>query len=347
MVVENESQHGAMTGIARTARNGAERLQAVAERSSGERARRAAAAAVVLRAVAAASAGAEGAVFLVARARGEVAKLPAGPERAVLRRMVELYEGGTEGVEVSPGRVLTGLLVAYAGEVERSGRLEEADAALELACEAAPRDPEAALHAGRIARKLGDAARARRRYAEVRALDAPCGRFARLASIGEALISAEPERALGRAIREAVRAGDAEAAAIGHEERAAVRRAAGDGSGAIRDLCAAMARFVDPVDRARVAHALADQAVAAGDALAAREALLLVLEQGDAVQQAHARSRLYTLSLALGDELGVRRWRDAWSSKLISLGLYRVGRSTATAAPTLARWRDRLERRLR
>lgn len=331
-----------MSSIAQMARTAAAALQQVAETEPGDRGRRAGAGALVLRAAALRLEGAAGAAFVLARADEEVAGLPGGPERAVLRRLIEYFE---EPEGAARAELIAHALLEYAYQLEKGGRLAEADAALALARSAAPRDPELALHAGRIARKLDDRSRAAELYGVARELDAPCGRFARLAAIGEALLSAEPERALGRAIRQAVLARDAEAAAVGLEERALVRRGAGDRPGAMRDLCAAATRFADPVDRARAAHELADLAVAAGDPLAAREALLVALEAGDAAQRVHARTRLYSLSRGMGDQLGMRRWRPAKRAALVSLSMFRLGRTGMSAAPVLARWRGRLERR--
>ena len=73
----------------------------------------------------------------------------------------------------------------------------------------------------------------------------------------------------------------------------------------MRDLFAAAARYTDPVDRARALHRLADVATSAGDALMAREVLLLALEVGDDAQRAHARVRLYGL---LDFKTGFKKW---------------------------------------
>lgn len=332
-----------MGTVVETARGAAEALRGIAESEGGSRGLRASAGALVLRAVAAYLAGSSGVEFLVRRALRELRSLPRGPERSALRRLLELVEAGGEGSD--PLVPLSGILVAYAWELEKTARYSEAAAALELARAVVPGDPEIALHAGRVARKRGDRSGALSMYALARELDAPCGRFTRLVEIGEALLSADVERELGRAVRRAVVAGDLEAAAVGLEERARVRRESGDRSGAVRDLCVAAARYVDPVDRVRVVHALADVAVSAGDALAAREALLVASELGDSSQRAHARSRLYGLARAMGDEVGMRRWRTARGAGLVSLGFFRAGDSRSSMAPKLVRWRGRLERR--
>ncbi len=316
-------------------------LQQISESSPGERGRRAAAGALVLRAVEQAVERGQGFQFVAARAGVEVSGLERGPERAVLRRILLLLEG--EG-EVETAR-LASPLVGYACELERTRRLPEADAALLLARSAAPDDAEVALHCARVARKLGDRERALELYSAARDLDGVGGSVARLADVGEAVVSDDAERALTRVVRAALRAGDAESAAVGLEERARARRAAGDRRGAARDLCLAAARFTDGVDRARVAHELADVTVASGDPLAAREALLVALEWGDAPQKEHARARLHTLARDLGDQVGARRWRSSRRPSLTSLSLYRPQPVDRSAAPRLSRWREALGER--
>ena len=160
--------------------------------------------------------------------------------------------------------------------------------------------------------------------------------------MGEAVVSADAAAALGRAMRRALRAGDAEAAAVALEERAAVRRAHGDRGGAARDLLIASCRYADPVDRARVAHALASLTLTAGDADAAREALQVALAWGDAPQRDHARARLHTLSRDLRDQVGMRRWRSFNRPPLVSMSAYRPSLTARTLAPRLLRWRETL-----
>ncbi|HEX7242303.1 MAG TPA: hypothetical protein VF263_18595 [Longimicrobiaceae bacterium] len=312
-------------------------LQQISDTVPGERGRRAAAGALVLRAVERTAERGEASSFLARRAASEVAELPRGGERAALNRLLLLLDAE----EVAAER-LAAPLVQYAGELERTRRLPEADAALALARTVAPGDAEVSLHAGRVARKLGDRERALELYREASERDGGEGAIARLAAIGEAVVSAAPERALSRVVRRALRAGDAEAAAVGLEERARVRRAGGCRRGAARDLCLAAVRFADGVDRARVAHELADVAIAGADPLAAREALLVALGWGDAPQKEHARARLHTLARDLGDQVGARRWRSARPPSLTSLSLYRAKPVEVSAAPRLARWREAL-----
>ena len=313
-------------------------FQQIAETSRGERGRRAAAGALVLHCVQLAHADGNGWKFLHARARSELVALGDSVEQSMLQRLCVAVED-----RAWDPRCVAELLVIYGCELERTRRLPEADAALEVARSLSPADAEIALHAGRIARKLTDHARALELYRRARFLDGDAGEIGRLASVGEAVISESPERALARVIHAAVRAGDAEAAAVGLEERARLRRAAGRLVAAARDLCIAALRFRDPVDRARVAHSLADVALAAGDPLTAREALLLVLGCGDAPQRDHARSRLHALSRDGGDQLGMRRWRSFQRPALVSLSAYRCAAQIPSVAPRIARWREALQ----
>jgi hypothetical protein len=310
-------------------------LMSISETERGERARRAAAGALVLRAAAGGAADA----FTLRRAEREVAALEKSAERTILSRLLRIVEEGSEG-----GR-LSAALVSYACELERTRRLPEANAAASLALELDAACGATALHAARLARRAGERERALALYCAARDLDGGNGPIARLAAVGEAVVSDGAERRLGATVRRALRAGDAEAAAVGLEERAAVRRAAGNLRGAARDLWAAAARFTDPVDRARAAHALAGALLAGGDPLAAREALLAALACGDLPQQDHARSRLHTLARDLGDQVGTRRWRSFQRPSLVSLSAYRPVPARRSAAGRLLRWREGLEAR--
>ena len=322
-----------MSEATRSAVAAAGTLRQISETERGERARRAAAGALVLRAVEQAVAGAWDA-FTLRRAEGEVAALPRSAESSVLARILRVLEEGAET------RALAAALVAYACALESGRRLREADAAASLALSLDEGGSATALHAARLARKLGARDRALALYCAARDLDGGGGDIARLAEIGEAVVSDDADRRLGRAIRRARAAGDAEAAAVGLEERAQLRRAAGDRHGAARDLCAAAVRFTDGVDRARALHALAGVALAMGDAAAAREALQAALAWGDAPQQEHARARLHTLARDLGDQVGMRRWRSFSRPSLVSLSAYRPRPAGRTLAPRLRRWRE-------
>ncbi|CAN5623433.1 hypothetical protein BH23GEM5_BH23GEM5_03630 [soil metagenome] len=309
-------------------------LRQISEQTRGERARRAAAGALVLRAVEHRTEQGRVCAFGVARAGAELERLGTSREVSILRRLL-LSVAADSTADVARQ------LADYAYHLERN-RLPEADAALALARELAPENAEIALHVGRVARKLGDAERALAAYRVARDLDGATGAISRLAAIGEAVVSADAGAALGRAIRHAIRAGDREAAAVGLEERARVRRAAGDRRGCARDLCRGALRFTDGVDRARVAHALADVTLADADPAAAREALLAASVWGDPPQREHARARLHTLSRDLQDQVGMRRWRSWEPPALVSLSLRRRTQTATSLAPRLAHWRETL-----
>jgi hypothetical protein len=309
----------------------------ISETERGERSRRAAAGALVLAAVERAIAGTQD-EFGVRRARREAEALERCAEKSILLRiLIRLEDGEAVDARLSPA------LVSYACELERTRRLPEADAAVSMALSLDAGTASTALHAARLARKRGERERALALYCAARDLEQGSGPIARLAEVGEAVVSADAGRQLSRVIRRALRAGDAEAAAVGLEERAALRRAAGDRRGAARDLCVAAARFPDAVDRARVLHELAGVTLASGDADAAREALLTVLTVGDAPQKDHARGRLHTLARDMGDQVGMRRWRSFKRPSLVSLSAYRPAPARRSLAPRLARWRESLE----
>jgi tetratricopeptide (TPR) repeat protein len=314
-------------------------LQPISETTANERERRREAGALVLRTVEQVFRHAEGWEFVAVRAEREVAALSSSAEKAMLGRLLRRLE------EAAPAAGLADVLVAYAYELEKARRLPEADSALALARVLAPREAAIALHAGRVTRRLGQPDRALRFYRVARTLDRSGGTIARLAAVGEAVVSVEPERELARAVRTAVRAGDREAAAVALEERARVRRAAGRPRAAARDLGVAALRYADAVDRARVAHELADLMLVLGDAPATREALLAALQLGDGSQRDHARGRLHTLCRDTGDQIGMRRWRSASRPALTSLSLRPRRSAATTAAPWLARWRERVEPR--
>jgi hypothetical protein len=324
-----------MIQAAQTALAAKDTLRHISETERGERARRAAAGALVLRAVELAVAG-EPDAFTLRRAAAEVAGLEKSAEKTILLRAVRVLEEGAAEARLSAA------MVSYACELETTRRLPEAEAAIGLALSLDAGSGATALHAARLARKMGDRQRALALYCAARDLDGGSGVIARLAAVGEAVVSDDGERRLGRVIRRALRAGDAESAAVGLEERAALRRAAGDRRGAARDLWTAAARYTDPVDRARAAHALAGAALALGDAGAAREALRVALAWGDAPQKEHARARLHTLSRDLGDQVGTRRWRSFQRPSLVSLSAYRP---VPSQAPRLLRWREALGER--
>lgn len=277
--------------------------------------------------------------FRVRRAEAELRTVPGSDEGVVLRRVLgAVAEGDVDGDE----RV--GALLQWAGFLESRGRLDEAADILELARGESPDDAGLTLHAARLARKSGRSGDARSLYRRVQALDGETGSLGAMARVGEALLAPDPRRALGRALREAVRSGDREAAAVAQEERFRARRAAGDLRGALRDGLVAAARYRDPVDRGRVGHELADLLLGAGDLLGARRILIEVEARAHPDQAAWARSRLRDLSRRLGDEIGRRRWKDAPLPALISLTP--APRSRPNAVPRvsrLGRWLARLD----
>jgi hypothetical protein len=317
----------------------ADTFRTISETERGERALRAAAGALVLAAAERALAGTPD-EFGLRRARREVEGLEKSAEKSILLRILIVLEDAA-----APDARLAKPLVGYACEMERTRRLPEANAAVSLALAVDGGSAATALHAARLARKLGERERALALYCAARDLDHGSGPVARLAQVGEAVVSPDPERGLSRAVRRALRAGDAEAAAVGLEERATVRRAAGDRRGALRDLCLAALRYTDPVDRARVSHELAGVSLAMGDPDAAREALLAALSWGDAPQRDHARGRLHTLARDTGDQVGMRRWRSFKRPSLVSLSAYRPAPAARSVAPRLLRWRQALGER--
>ena len=305
----------------------------IAATEPGARGRRASAVALVLAAIEANFAGSEAAYFLGRRAEAEIERLTDRAERLMLVRLLGECDPG--------GR--TDLLVDYAARLEELRGLEEADAVLAVARSLEPTRPDLALRAARIARMRGADDRALALYRDARALDVGDGTLSRLADIGEALLASDARQALSRVIRRAVRAGDSESAAVGLEERARLRRGAGDRTGALRDLALATTRYSDPVDRGRTAFAMAEVCAAGGDPLAAREALLAAVAFGDRMQRDFGRARLYAISRDLGDQLGMRRWRSATPPRIIPLSPRPASLGRETVAPVLAQWRARLE----
>lgn len=310
-------------------------LERISESAPGERGHRAAVLALVLRYIARMASSDLDVEFLRRRAETEVAKIDMPAERAMLSRLLMLAgEGGADVAEV---------LSEFATLLEEARRLPEADAVMSLAFALEPSRADFALRAGRICRLSGERDRALALYRVARSLDQGDGSIARLAAVGEAVVADEPVRELSRTVRDAIRSGDGEAAAVGLEERATFRRLSGDRTGAARDLAIAAARYTDPVDRSRVAHRLADLFVVMDDPASAREALLFALRTGDRSQKDHARARLHTVARDMDDQLGMRRWRSYRPPALVSLSS-RPGRTrNETAGPVMARWRHRIE----
>jgi hypothetical protein len=246
--------------------------------------------------------------FLLRRA--EVDAEDAGPEvgRALGHVLRTLRESDREDPRWK--EALASALSRAGGVLERRGEPGSARLLFELACELRPGCAATALHVARAARLAGDTEVARAFYARAGAQD-PQGRIARLARIGEAMISRAGERRISAEIREAVRSGDAEAAGVGLEARASLRCEDARCREAIRDLCACALRYPDREDQARAAQRVAALLIASNDLAAAREALLLAHRIGTPAQRAESRASLYALSEELGDALGMRRWGGA------------------------------------
>ena len=264
--------------------------------------------------------------------------MSAGAERAMLARLLLL----SERVPGSGGACLCEALVDFAYELESTRRLPEADAVLTLARATDASSAALALHAGRVARKQGDRERALELYRAALDLDAAGGAIGRLAQVGVAVVSPAAERELGRVIRSALRASDSEAAAVGLEERAHLRRGRGARRAAARDLFIAAARYADPVDRARVAHRSPTSSWRAAIPARRGRPSCLALAVGDGSQRDHARARLHTVSRDLGDQVGMRRWRSFGRPALVSLSARPRTARAGSDAPRLARWRERI-----
>jgi tetratricopeptide (TPR) repeat protein len=236
-------------------------------------------------------------------------------------------------------------LVRAAAPLERGRAFRAAQSLYELATELLPDCARTALHAGRAAREAGDRAAALAYYGRVRALDGD--RLARLAGIGEALLVAGTEggdeRRISAEIRQAIRSGDDEMAGVGLEARALVRCANARACEAIRDLCACALRYPDPDDRMRVTERVAALLLSEGDLIGSREALLLLLEIGDARHRERAQVKLHRVSELLGDTMGVRRWHatgNADSAEMASQEVPPGRRSRTVPLPILRVWRD-------
>jgi hypothetical protein len=232
-----------------------------------------------------------------------------GPVGRALRPVVRALQDH-DPVDPSSTELLAGALVRSGGTLERIDEHVAARALFELASELRPTCARTALHAGRAARRAGHPEAALAHYTRAITLDGG-GKVARLARIGEAMVSRASEERLSREIRRALRSGDGEAAGVGLEARAAFRCETARCRDAIRDLCACALRYPDREDQARAAERVATLLAESHDLEAAREALLLVDRIGTDEQRAAARRRLHALSADAGDMLGVRRWRDA------------------------------------
>ena len=164
----------------------------------------------------------EGGTFLLRRARRDVSGLQDRAAARLLERVLDAFGRGD-----ADSHARTDALLTWAGSLEGSRRLTEAEQVLALARELDPENAELALHGGRVARLSGESEMARKLYRRARKLDGERTRLSRMAHIGMALLSTRAERELGRALEGALAAGDLEAAAVAHEARAEVRRRSG------------------------------------------------------------------------------------------------------------------------
>lgn len=289
--------------------------------------------------------GGSAADFLLRRWAGEVERLGSDREEAgAMGRAIHPLRSWASGE--GPARNAAASLVSWSAAAESRSRLSRASELLTLAARLLPEDAGLALRRGRVARKRGRTEDARAHYDRVGEFSESDSPLTRLADLGRALLADDPEAALGRVLREAVRAGDDETAGIALEERAGKRRSAGDPDGAVRDYGAAAIRFCDPVDRGRVLHAAADTLLAAGSLMAARDVLLAARSAGHPRQAGRADARLHGLATQMGDELGRRRWRASASPDLVSLGPAQARHPSRDASPgRAARHVDRLRRK--
>lgn len=277
--------------------------------------------------------------FLARRAAASVAELASGAARQSLGR------AASELLEARRSPELARALVCWGGVLEAHALHEAAAEAYEAALRV-DAVAETALHAARARRRAGDADAARSLYDRVRGLCRGDVRLCRYAHLGEALLAPDAERALSVRLREFVRAGDAEAAAVAQEERARLRRARGAHDAALRDYGAAALRYGSSADRVRLANAMADLLLSRGAVDAAREALSVAMELAEDGQRAYVVDRLRTVARLQGDQLTLRRWRDEPTARLAVLVPAAPARARA-ALPArrravLRRWRDGL-----
>ncbi|MBW3572614.1 MAG: hypothetical protein KY467_16040, partial [Gemmatimonadetes bacterium] len=182
-----------MTQATQTAAAAQDTLRHISETERGERARRAAAGALVLRVVELSVRGAPD-DFTLRRARAEVERLEKSAEKSILLRALRVLE---EGADAGP---LSVVLVSYACELENTRRLPEANVSIVLALALDEGSGATALHAARLARRMGERQRALVLYCAARDLDDGDGQIARLAQVGEAVVSDDGVRMLGGVI---------------------------------------------------------------------------------------------------------------------------------------------------
>jgi tetratricopeptide (TPR) repeat protein len=292
---------------------------------------------LVLESVQLSDEGDEAGRFLRRRAETELEDVPFAAVRSLAARVA---------MRLAERSDATDDLVDLAVVLEENGQIEEAETVLAIARSAKPERADLALRAGRLARLLGKSREALELYGVAGSLDGRDGHIGRLAAIGAAVLSDQPERDLSAALRRAIRGRDGEAAGVALEERARVRRLGGDRIGAMRDLLVAAVRYDDSGERGRVAHQLADLLTASDDPHAARHALLFALEAGDHRQRDHARARLHGVSRQLGDQLGMRRWRSYRRPGLVSISPSSTRRTPEPLDDKLLRMHQRIVGRL-
>lgn len=265
--------------------------------------------------------------FQFRRLRALVAALPHEAERRPLLRALDRSDRPAECARS---------LLAWAGHLETIGRFDEADFATGLAARICPDDPAIDLHRARVARKAGYAEKALTLYH--RALERLSDNqipLARMARLGCVLVGPDGERGISAILRESIRSGDHESAAVAQEARARRRIGAGDLSGAVRDLLFAAVRYPRAIDRGRVGLALADLLTSRGDLAAARSVLEVVEREALPRQADWARARLLQLARCTGDEIGLRRWAESTSNDLVALLPPRRGVAPSPSATSL------------
>lgn len=271
--------------------------------------------------------------FQFRRTRSLAESLPDEAERRPLLRALDRRD--------DPASCATALL-AWAGHLESVGRFDDADLATGIAASLRPDDPSIDLHRARVARKAGYAEKALALY--TRALDRlsdPEVPLARMARLGCVLVGPEGEHGISEILRESVRSGDAESAAVAQEARARRRIGSGDVPGAVRDLLCAAVRYPRALDRGRVGLALADLLLSRDDLDAARAVLEEVERQALPRQAEWARARLWQLARRTGDQIGLRRWAESTSNDLVAL---LPPRRTAGPSPSAAPIRAAIRR---
>jgi tetratricopeptide (TPR) repeat protein len=275
--------------------------------------------------------------FLLRRADHAVAELGSEAVRRPLRRALECARNG----EADPAAAAAGLL-GYGAVLERHAEYLEAEAVYGAALEQLPGDSRVALHAARAARKAGRREAALSLYRRAGETAGGDIRMHLLVRIGEALVSAEPERALTAAASAARAAGDRDALGVALEERARIRPTVRHSNAAVRDLLAAAVRYRDAQDRVRVLHRLAELLTARGDLPAAREALLAALDLVGEGKRGHTLQRLRTVARSMGDAVELRRSRGQGGGTLVSLAPppARSRTQATTLQPRVRRVRD-------